>query len=169
MSWQDTTDMAAALPEATSNGWGTDANAAPDGSWGADTTADAGGDADAEAGAPRPSYTPAGITKTPGEHGWANKADAAYDYETFSKSNKELADIAAARDDTEGEAQTDAQVPAAEPVGAVGGLLPGQWSSNATVYEWNDEYGDVGPAFVDLEKQLFGSEFHVRQGIKFDQ
>jgi ATP-dependent RNA helicase DDX3X len=167
MSWQDTTDMAVALPEATSNGWGTDANAAPDGAWGADASGDAGGDAEAEA--PRPSYTPAGITKTPGEHGWADKKDAAYDYATFSKSNRDLADAAAAREEAEGQASAEAEIPVAEPVGAVGGLLPGQWSSNAAVYEWNEEYGDVGPAFADLEKQLFGSEFHVRQGIQFDQ
>lgn len=143
--------MAAALPEATPNGWGVEATetSPSDGAWGA------AGD-DHETDAARPSYTPAGITKNPGEHGWADKKDAAYDYETFTKSNKELADEAPAQE-------------TAEPIGAVGGLLPGQWSSNAAVYEWNDDYGDVGPRFEDLEKQLFGSEFHVRAGIQFDK
>lgn len=36
------------------------------------------------------------------------------------------------------------------------------------MYEWKEEYGDIGPRFEDLEKHLFGSEFHVRTGIKFD-
>jgi hypothetical protein len=36
------------------------------------------------------------------------------------------------------------------------------------VYEWKEEYGDIGPRFEALEKELFGSEFHVRTGIKFD-
>ncbi|TVY86315.1 ATP-dependent RNA helicase, partial [Lachnellula willkommii] len=160
--------MAAALPDASSNGWGTDTNAAPaaDG-WGADASGDA-GDAAADAEAPHPSYTPAAITKTPGEHGWADKKDAAYDYATFSKSNKQLADEEkAARGEAAGQTPADSQGPEAEPVGAVGGLQTGQWASNAVVYEWREEYGDVGPRFPDLEKQLFGSEFHVRQGIEF--
>ena len=38
----------------------------------------------------------------------------------------------------------------------------------AAVYEWNDEYGDVGPRFEELEKQLFGAENHVRAGINFE-
>jgi ATP-dependent RNA helicase DDX3X len=37
----------------------------------------------------------------------------------------------------------------------------------AAIYEWNDEYGDVGPRFEELEKQLFGSENHVKTGINF--
>lgn len=32
------------------------------------------------------------------------------------------------------------------------------------VYEWNDEYGDVGPAIPELEQQLYGGEFRLRQG-----
>lgn len=38
----------------------------------------------------------------------------------------------------------------------------------AAVYEWNDEYGDVGPRFEELEKQLFGAKNHVRAGINFE-
>lgn len=31
------------------------------------------------------------------------------------------------------------------------------WDGNARVYQWSDEYGDVGPAFEELEIDLFGS------------
>lgn len=30
------------------------------------------------------------------------------------------------------------------------------WDGNARVYQWKDEYGDVGPAFDELEVELFG-------------
>lgn len=36
--------------------------------------------------------------------------------------------------------------------------------ANSAVYEWNDEYGDVGPEVPELEEQLFGGHFRVRQG-----
>ncbi|TVY31493.1 ATP-dependent RNA helicase [Lachnellula subtilissima] len=167
MSWQSTKDLAAALPDASSTGWGTDTNAAPaaDG-WGADASGDTAVDVEE---APRPSYTPAGITKTPGELGWADNKNAAYDYATFSKSNKQLADEKAARGEAEGQTPGDGQDPEAEPVGAVGGLASGEWASGAVVYEWREEYGEVGPRFANLEKQLFGSELHVRAGIEFKE
>jgi ATP-dependent RNA helicase DDX3X len=31
------------------------------------------------------------------------------------------------------------------------------WDGNAKVYQWKDEYGDVGPAFEELEVELFGN------------
>lgn len=36
--------------------------------------------------------------------------------------------------------------------------------ANSAVYEWSDEYGEVGPEIPELEKQLFGGDFRVRQG-----
>jgi len=36
---------------------------------------------------------------------------------------------------------------------------------NSAVYEWDDEYGDVGPEVPELEQDLFGGDFRVRQGI----
>ena len=33
-----------------------------------------------------------------------------------------------------------------------------QWASNAEVYEWKDEYGDVGPTVPELELILFGKK-----------
>jgi ATP-dependent RNA helicase DDX3X len=58
---------------------------------------------------------------------------------------------------------------ASQITGAVGGLQDGDWLSNAAVYEWNEDYGEVGPAFPELEKQLFGSDLHVNAGINFSQ
>lgn len=33
----------------------------------------------------------------------------------------------------------------------------GQFDGSARVYEWKEEYGDVGPKMVEFEKELFGS------------
>lgn len=38
------------------------------------------------------------------------------------------------------------------------------WRGAAKKYEWNDEYGDVGPEIKELEDILFGGEFQVRKG-----
>ncbi|KAI7366302.1 DEAD/DEAH box RNA helicase [Hortaea werneckii] len=38
------------------------------------------------------------------------------------------------------------------------------WYGAARVYEWKDEYGDVGPAIPELEIALFGGEFQMRRG-----
>ena len=38
------------------------------------------------------------------------------------------------------------------------------WAASAQKYEWKDEYGDVGPAYPELEKQLFNHDFINRQG-----
>jgi ATP-dependent RNA helicase DDX3X len=35
---------------------------------------------------------------------------------------------------------------------------------HSAVYEWADEYGDVGPEIPELEEQLFGGDFRVRKG-----
>ncbi|KAL5002475.1 P-loop containing nucleoside triphosphate hydrolase protein [Aspergillus recurvatus] len=41
-----------------------------------------------------------------------------------------------------------------------------EWAANAAKYEWNEEYGDVGPENPHLEEQLFRSEFINRTGLK---
>ena len=38
------------------------------------------------------------------------------------------------------------------------------WAGIAARYEWDDEYGDVGPANEELEKMLFNNAFIVRAG-----
>ncbi|KAJ5124158.1 DEAD/DEAH box RNA helicase [Penicillium bovifimosum] len=43
------------------------------------------------------------------------------------------------------------------------------WASVATRYEWNDDYGEIGPAVPELEKQLFGSDHVGRAGDKIDE
>ncbi len=90
--------------------------------------------------------------KTPQEYGWVEKTT--HDYATYLKTNKELA-----------EAQANA--PAEEVADAVGGVRQGDWAHNAAIYTWDDEFGDVGPKFPELERQLFGSEYHVKSGLSF--
>jgi ATP-dependent RNA helicase DDX3X len=117
--------------------------------------------------------TPVTSKQTPQEHGWAPKQG--FNYAEYNKTNKEIAEEIAAKKETAGEGEND-QIAAGQPASgqleiadAVGGLRFGDWSSNAAVYEWQEEFGDVGPAFPELEKQLFGSEFHVKAGINFSQ
>lgn len=33
----------------------------------------------------------------------------------------------------------------------------GAFDGSARIYEWNDEYGDIGPKIPEFEKELFGS------------
>lgn len=40
---------------------------------------------------------------------------------------------------------------------------------HSAVYEWDDEYGDVGPEIPELEQDLFGGDFRVRQGNHMDK
>ncbi|RDL31369.1 p-loop containing nucleoside triphosphate hydrolase [Venustampulla echinocandica] len=96
------------------------------------------------------------LAKTPQEHGWA--AAEGYNYASYNKSFKEIA---------EENAQASMEDPSIGIQGAVGGLRPGEWSSNAAVYEWEGDVGDIGPPHPDLEKQLFSSEHHVKAGIQF--
>jgi ATP-dependent RNA helicase DDX3X len=93
-------------------------------------------------------------------HGWVQKT--AYDYDTYNKGTRELAEAVEAQAST-------AAVGNEEVTDAVGGIRPGDWSSNAAVYQWSDEFGEVGPAFPDLEKQLFGCENHVKTGLRYEK
>ncbi|RCI16613.1 hypothetical protein L249_2903 [Ophiocordyceps polyrhachis-furcata BCC 54312] len=45
------------------------------------------------------------------------------------------------------------------------------WDGNARIYEWNDEYGDIGPKFPELELELFGDPAarHERIGLDFQK
>lgn len=38
------------------------------------------------------------------------------------------------------------------------------WLSDAAVYEWDDEFGDVGPVNPELERELFNSDHLMRAG-----
>ncbi|KAH6605611.1 dead deah box rna helicase, partial [Trichoderma cornu-damae] len=45
------------------------------------------------------------------------------------------------------------------------------WDGNARIYQWSDEFGDVGPAFEELEVELFGdpSTRKERTGLDFSK
>ena len=43
------------------------------------------------------------------------------------------------------------------------------WAANAQKYEWDEDFGDVGPPVPELEKILFGDEeTTMRKGEKYD-
>jgi ATP-dependent RNA helicase DDX3X len=46
-----------------------------------------------------------------------------------------------------------------------------KWDGGARIYQWNDEFGDVGPKFPDLEVELFGDPAtrHDRAGLDFSK
>lgn len=44
-----------------------------------------------------------------------------------------------------------------------------EWAGNAARYEWKDEYGDVGPANEELERQLFEVEYRSTAGARFHE
>lgn len=41
-----------------------------------------------------------------------------------------------------------------------------EWAAGAAKYEWNDEFGDIGPANPELEKMLFHNDYINRTGLK---
>jgi ATP-dependent RNA helicase DDX3X len=43
------------------------------------------------------------------------------------------------------------------------------WASNAVKYEWQDEWGDVGPRVAELEAELFDLEFLHRKGHNYNK
>ena len=43
------------------------------------------------------------------------------------------------------------------------------WAANAAKYEWDDEYGDVGPEHEELRQMLFGDEHKMEQGEEFSK
>ena len=90
--------------------------------------------------------------ETPQEHGWAQPVGIDYGRYLDQQS-------APARGNGDAPAGGEA------PDNAVGHTI-GEWASEAVKYEWKDEYGDVGPAFPELEAQLFGGS-HVVAGLNF--
>ncbi|ODA78721.1 hypothetical protein RJ55_06103 [Drechmeria coniospora] len=54
---------------------------------------------------------------------------------------------------------------------AAGGGNDMDWGSNARIYQWCDEFGDVGPKFPELELELFGDPAlrHDRAGLDFSK
>ncbi|KZF20464.1 DEAD/DEAH box RNA helicase [Xylona heveae TC161] len=88
------------------------------------------------------SQSDAGQTdKPPKPSGWVEKSG--YNYAAYNASTREEREAAQSSGATE-------DGPA--------------WAANAVKYEWSDEYGDVGPAHPELEKQLFQDENIMRIG-----
>ena len=65
----------------------------------------------------------------------------------------------------------DYNAAAAPPAGVAQAVDQGapSWAHNAVKYEWQEDFGDVGPKIPELEEQLFRSEFLNRKGLKFDE
>ncbi|EXJ81195.1 hypothetical protein A1O3_07485 [Capronia epimyces CBS 606.96] len=69
----------------------------------------------------------------------------------------------------------DAAAPATGANGATGGegendenaYKSTSWAHDAQKYEWQEDFGDVGPRHEDLEKELFRGEYINRAGDKF--
>ena len=57
---------------------------------------------------------------------------------------------------------TDGVEASAHPV-AGDPFLTTEWAINAARYEWNDEYGDLGPKIPELEAMLFGEAENAGQ------
>ncbi|KAG5923370.1 hypothetical protein E4U42_004975 [Claviceps africana] len=51
------------------------------------------------------------------------------------------------------------------------GEIPDQFDGQAKIYQWDEDYGDVGPAFPELELELFGDPKtrHERAGLDFSK
>ena len=52
-----------------------------------------------------------------------------------------------------------------------GGEATQTWDGNAPLYEWNDDFGDVGPKFPQVELDLFGDPAtrRDRTGVDFSK
>ena len=74
------------------------------------------------------------------EKGWVEPSS--YDYEEYGKPSQEARPV-------------DPEAPI--------------WGHNAQKYEWQEEYGEVGPRNEALEQMLFHSELITRQGLRFEQ
>lgn len=116
MSSFDTSEMAAALPEATNGN------------------------------APGPNVLSADQLR---EKGWVEPKS--YDYDAAMASHSKVTGTTAG-----------------EPASGSGGEDQPGWAHNAAKYEWQDDFGDVGPRVPELELQLFQDQNLTRRGGKFD-
>lgn len=53
----------------------------------------------------------------------------------------------------------------------VGVISSDTFDGSAPVYQWNEEYGDVGPKIPELEMELFGDPAtrHEKTGLDFSR
>jgi len=43
------------------------------------------------------------------------------------------------------------------------------WAHKSKRYEFDQDFGDIGPAIPELEEDLFRGEFQMQKGIKFEK
>ncbi|MCJ1416330.1 hypothetical protein MMC32_002665 [Xylographa parallela] len=96
-------------------------------------------------------------TNTLGTASWSTIKPVEYDYNVYNATTREEREAAEAsivnrlsKTKIEDDAQFTADVPL--------------WASNAVRYEWDDEFGDVGPRHPELEKQLYRDQYTNRAG-----
>lgn len=92
---------------------------------------------------PPPTVPIEGAADRAREHGFV--APVAYDYDNYKVTTKEERETAAAE----------------------GRYLEPGWAATAARYEWDDEYGEVGPEDPKLEEDLFRHENVMRKGNAF--
>jgi len=160
---------APAQPADPANSWGDLAQtparqAPPSNSWGTSDMAAALPDVSAPANPTPTAETTEGV-KNPQDHGWTTKQP--YDYNSYNKSNKEYDEERAAAN---AGAAEGAAAEGVTPLGINNDFTEIGWASDAALYNFPEgDLGEIGPEHHELEKILFGSEFQVRSGIKFDR
>ncbi|MCJ1392912.1 hypothetical protein MMC18_005784 [Xylographa bjoerkii] len=95
-------------------------------------------------------------TNTLGATTWSSIKPVEYDYNMYNATTREEREAAEAKlaERLSNTNITDDEFTADVPL----------WASNAVKYEWNDEFGDVGPPHPELEKQLFRDRYINRAG-----
>ncbi|KAL6713458.1 hypothetical protein ACLMJK_008923 [Lecanora helva] len=76
-----------------------------------------------------------------------------FDYNTYNAGPKEQRSTVAAVGTEEAAGTEEDSVPT--------------WAANATKYEWEDDYGEIGPKYDILERQLFGNSTQTEKGSHF--
>ena len=94
---------------------------------------------------------------------WKAIKPVEYDYSVYNASGPEERE-AAERGITE---RLAAEAQAASEADQYTSSVP-LWASGAAKYEWQEDYGDIGPPHPELEKQLFKDQFINRIGPQFN-
>ncbi|MCJ1285908.1 hypothetical protein MMC26_005250 [Xylographa opegraphella] len=97
------------------------------------------------------------FANTLGTTSWSTIKPTEYDYNVYNattREEREAAETRLAQRLSDTKIEDDTQFTADVPL----------WASNAVKYEWNDEFGDVGPRHPELEKQLFRDQYTNRAG-----
>jgi ATP-dependent RNA helicase DDX3X len=107
-----------------------------------------------------------GDTHGNGDANGAHVTDSGANGDGLTQKQKELAETLAALKDKGWENPIPFNYPTV-PSGAAPedvGRDDAPWLGNAAVYEWNDEYGEIGPEDKQLEEVLFHGEYAMKAG-----